>query len=104
LYNHKSESLFGKVDLGKKIESIFDIGFLNLTEAILSGKSFGYNEIEHTNPMGEKLILAYSTSSIYDSNNEPYIAIAVIRDVSEIKQERNQRGTKAEAPVLLPQE
>lgn len=103
LYNHKSESLFGKVDLGNKIESIFDIGFLNLTEAILSGKSFGYNEFEHTNPMGEKLILAYSTSSIYDSNNEPYIAIAVIRDVSEIKQaeEIKRRNEKLKATGTL---
>ena len=103
LYNHKSESLFGKVDLGKKIDHIFDIGFLKLTESILAGKSFGYHEIEHTNPMGDKLVLAYSTSAIYDSNNEPYIAIAVIRDITDIKQaeEIKQRNEKLKATGTL---
>ena len=49
------------------------------------------------------MILAYSTSSIYDSNNDPYIAIAVIRDVSEIKQaeEIKRRNEKLKATGTL---
>ncbi|MBX3044778.1 MAG: PAS domain S-box protein [Candidatus Kapabacteria bacterium] len=103
LYNHKSESLFGKIDLGKKIDFIFDIGFLNLSESILAGKSFGYNEIEHTRQNGDKLILAYSTSAIIDSNEEPYISIAVIRDITQIKQaeEIKQRNEKLKATATL---
>lgn len=102
LYNHKAEEFFGLVELNTKFSEHFNTGFLKLIEAMLTGKSFKYEEIEIL--IGNsKSVLAFSTSVVLDENNEPYVALAVLRDITEIRlnEEIKNRNSKLDAVSTL---
>jgi signal transduction histidine kinase len=98
LYNQKAEFLFGKIIDKADYETVFPNDLLNLKSTLNAGQLLPYSEIEFKNHLDNKLILAYSTSIVKDTSGNPDIAIAVVRDITQIKlsegiEKRNEKLT-----------
>ncbi len=84
LYNKKSEEIFGNHKYSY-YNQIFSNDEFHLADAFNSLSSIEYNEIEYKKS-NETLILAFSTSIIFDKDKKPDITIAIVRDITHIKE------------------
>ena len=86
IYNHKAETLFGRAEIGSNYIRHFNKDFLELFETLKNYINSEYNEIEYQSPNNQNFILAYSKSIALDETGNPNIAIAVIRDITQIRE------------------
>lgn len=83
IYNKKAEMLFGAKPSSGKYKHLFDEDILGISEAISNGNNTPYKEFKSK----ESTVLAFTTSVVYNSISQVEIVIAIIRDITHIKNE-----------------
>ncbi len=86
LFNQKAEYLFGKPEISSNYIEFFNQDFLELFNTLQSNKPEEYKEIEYHSKNKQNYILAYSKSIASDETGNSNIAIAVIRDITQIRE------------------
>ncbi len=85
LYNHKAEQLFGKNESNINTIDRIKENYSDIFNSIISEEIINYKEFELNSHNGEKLILAFGKSIVYDESGNTDITIVIIRDITQIK-------------------
>lgn len=86
-YNHRAEDLFGSINTGSSYFNLFPNDEIKLSYTLDKSLPLDYLEIHHQHYKGDQVIMSLTCSIIKDTNSKPFIALAVLRDITEIKKQ-----------------